>query len=334
MVRALYDCPDLPLGPEGMRCRLIVATHPAGEKKSRIGVTRAGVVYELFVTQLPQNAFTTSDVVALYLHRGAFENTLADEDQEQAPDRWVSHTATGQEAWQIISQWLWNLRLELGHQLHPDPVRTTLFAPALPPPAPKEAHTQAPVQGYGPAEVALPWKAGRFSGQDFTLQPDGALHCPAGQELRAHERRREADGSLRVVYAASIRSCRPCPLRGQCQWNGSATAKPRQVSVVLHPLVIGPEPVFWRDWSRRFYRQACIQLVRQQCIKVEVDPPTFACEAIEPVAILSRAERAHYRLSWAQRLARNARPPTAGQVRITLCGVPADFAPSLGLATV
>jgi hypothetical protein len=35
-----------------------------------------------------------------------------------------------------------------------------------------------------------------------------------------------ADGSLRVVYAASIRSCRPCPLREQCQWQGSETRKP------------------------------------------------------------------------------------------------------------
>jgi len=229
MVRALYDCPDLPLGPEGMRYRLVVATHPAGASKSRIGVTRSGVVYELFLTPLPQSAFTASDVVALYLHRGAFENALADEDQEQDPDRWVSHTATGQEAWQIISQWLWNLRLELGHQLQPDPVRTTEFAPAI---APTRTQ-QAPTQGYGPTTVALPWKAGRFSGQDFALQPDGTLRCPAGQVLVANERRREADGSLRVVYAASIRSCRPCPLREQCQWNGSATRKPRQVSVRL-----------------------------------------------------------------------------------------------------
>ena len=42
MVRALYDCPDLPLGPEDMRCRLVVATHQAEVAKSRIGVTRAG----------------------------------------------------------------------------------------------------------------------------------------------------------------------------------------------------------------------------------------------------------------------------------------------------
>jgi hypothetical protein len=146
MVRALYDCPDVPVGPDGVQCRVVVATHPAGEKKSRIGVTRAGVVYELFFSRLPQQAFTASDVVALYLHRGAFENALADEDQEQDPDRWVSHTATGQEAWQIISQWLWNLRLELGHQLHPDPVRITEFAPALSL-AQQENHAQVPVQG-------------------------------------------------------------------------------------------------------------------------------------------------------------------------------------------
>jgi hypothetical protein len=61
---------------------------------------------------LPQASFTASDVVALYLHRRAFETVLGDEDQEQDPDRWCSHTPWGQELWQILSQWVWNLRLE------------------------------------------------------------------------------------------------------------------------------------------------------------------------------------------------------------------------------
>jgi hypothetical protein len=330
VVRALYDCPDLPLGPEGMRCRLVVATHPAGTAKSRIGVTRAGVVYELFLTKLPQSAFTASDVVALYLHRGAFENALADEDQEQDPDRWVSHTAAGQEVWQIISQWIWNLRLELGHQLHPDPVRTSEFAPALPP-ASNKSLSPPSTQGYGPAEVALPWKAGRFSGQDFPLQPDGTLRCPAGQALVAQERRREADGSLRVVYAASIRSCRPCALREQCQWNGSATKKPRQVSVLLHPVVVGSQPILWKDWSRRQHRRACMHLLRHQRVEVRIEQGLSSAPTLLP-APLSRAQRAHYRLTFQERLVRNARVSTAGQVTIRLCGVPADFATSLGLA--
>src|SRR5256714_149721 len=107
LVRTLYDCPDLAYGTTGQRCRVVVATHPAGKVKSRVGVERDGMVYELFITALPQAGFTASDVVALYLHRGAFENALSDEDQEQEPDRWCSHAAHGQQWWQIISQWVW-----------------------------------------------------------------------------------------------------------------------------------------------------------------------------------------------------------------------------------
>jgi hypothetical protein len=264
-------------------------------------------------------------VVEVYLHRGAFEPALSDEDQEIDPDRWCSHSAWGQEVWQCIAQWVWNLRLELGHHLQPEPLRTTEFAPALPPSPP---HT-APASGYAPPEVGSAWKAGRFAGQDFALQPDGTLRCPAGQALLSHEQRREADGSLRVVYGASIRRCRPCPLREQCQWNGNATAKPRQVSVLLHPLSVGGAPILWRDWSRRVHRRACLQLVRDQQIEVSISPPVAAAPTVPPV-ILSRAQRAHARLSWETRLARNAHRDTSGQVTIKLFGIPNDFARHLG----
>jgi hypothetical protein len=315
------------VGPEGIPCRVIVATHPAGNTKSPVGVTRSGVVYELFFTTLPQRAFTASDVVELYLHRGAFEPALSDEDSEQDPDRWCSHSAWGQECWQVVSQWVWNLRLELGHQLHPDPVRTTEFAPALSPPSP---HT-APPSGYAPPHVGLPRKAGRFSGQDFALQPDGTLRCPADRKLIPHEQRREVDGSLRVVYGASIRSCRACPLREQCQWQGHATAKPRQVSVLLHPLAVGSAPLLWRDWSRRLHRRACLHLHSQR-LEVQIEPTLPTARAVTPVP-LSRAQRVHSRLSWAERLARNARGPAAGRLTRMLFGVPDAFASFLGLPT-
>ncbi len=326
-VRSLYDCPESPVGPDGILCRVIVATHPVGKKKSPIGVTRKGVVYELFFTNLPQRGFTACDVVEVYLHRGAFEPTLADEDAEQDPDRWVSHSAWGQECWQVISQWVWNLRLELGHQLHPDPPRTTEFAPPLPPSSPH----MAPASGYAPAQVGLPWKTGRFSGQDFALQPDGTLRCPAEQTLLPHEHRREADGSLRVVYGASIRRCRPCQLRERCQWNGSVTAKPRQVSVLLHPLQVGAASLLWRDWSRRHYRRATRGLVRHQCMEVSLAPPA-ALPSLEDM-LLSRAQRARYRLGWQERWAREHCEPIAGLITIRVFGIPAAFAASLGLAT-
>jgi hypothetical protein len=95
--------------------RLIVATHPApSTSKPPIGVLRDETVYELFLTTANPSAFTCADVLDLYLHRGSFETVLADEDQEQDTDRWCSHAPCGQECWQILNQWLWNLRLDFG----------------------------------------------------------------------------------------------------------------------------------------------------------------------------------------------------------------------------
>jgi len=326
MGRNLYDCPEVLVGAEGIPCRVVVATHPAGKKKSPVGVTRAGEVYELFFSNLPQQAFTAADVVELYLHRGAFEPTLSDEDQEIDPDRWCSHSAWGQECWQVVSQWVWNLRLELGHQLLTSPLRTTEFAPAVT--APNEQ--QSPTRGYGKPIVATAFKAGQFSGQDFPLQPNGTLRCPAKQTLSVHERRKEADGSLRLVYGASIHSCRPCPLREQCQWQGSATKKPRQVSVLLHPLIVGGESLLWQDWSRKVHRRACMQLLRQQRLEVQVEQQRLSATPDLAPAPLSRAQRAHYRLDWSERLTRNARVPTASQITIKLFGIPEGFATWLG----
>jgi hypothetical protein len=328
-VRTLYDCPSVAVGPEGAHCRIVIATHPASQNEPRVGVQREAMVYELFLTNLPQAAFTVSDVVALYLHRGAFENALADEDQEQDPDRWCSHSACGQEFWQILSQWLWNIRLELGHQLEPTPVRTTEFAPAISPPSP---HTE-PSAGYVPPQLGSGWKAGRFHGADFSFHSDGTLRCPANQRMLPNERRREADGSLRVVYAASIRSCRPCPLRQQCQWLGSATAKPRQVSVLLHPLPVGSAPLLWRDWSRRKPRRACWELLRTQRVEVQVRELARSPDQAPPPPVLSRAKLTHMRLSWEERLARNEKTQASGRVSLTLFGIPEAFATRLGLTT-
>jgi hypothetical protein len=130
-----------------------------------------------------------------------------------------------------------------------------------------------------------------------------------------------ADGSLRVVYVASNRSCRPCPLR-----------EPRQVSVLLHPLVVGNEPLLWYDWSRRHHRRVCMQLLHHQRLDIQQEQGSSASSDLAP-APLSRAQRAHYRLNWSLRLSRNARVPTAGRITLKLFGIPEAVTASLGLAT-
>ena len=349
--RSLYDCPAVPLTPAGPEVRLVVATHSATSSSPAVGVERDGVVYELFVSTLPSSAFTASDVLDLYLHRGSFETILADEDHEQHSDRWYSHTSCGQEFAQILAQWVWNLRLELGQQLSAAEVRSTEFAPALEaeaasqePPEPAEAST--PSLSYGPPHWARPSFTHGFPGSAFTPQLDGTLRCPANHPLYPQERRPERDGSLRILYAARIGHCRSCPLRAQCQ-ERSTTHKPRRVSAVLWPLDVSrtdaspPEakapqelplaPVLWNDWPRCSIRRAWLNLVRSQTVRMESSLASDPSPAPGPLAPpVTRAKRAHWRLAWQERLARNARPADAPRLVLTLHGLPATFAHAFG----
>jgi hypothetical protein len=349
MTRALYDCASVPLTPTGPEVRLVIATHPGTGSSPTVGIERDGMVYELFASTLPSPTFTASDVLDLYLHRGSFETVLADEDEEQEMDRWYSHTPCGQEFAQILGQWIWNLRLELGQQLAPAELRTTEFAPACEAhpastdePAPAEAPTPAVI--YGPPKFARPSFTHGFPGSAFTPQPDGTLRCPANHPLYLQERRPERDGSLRILYAARIGHCRSCPLRAQCQ-ESSTTLKPRRVSAVLWPLSssrsdsspppettrapLAPAPVLWRDWPRCGIRRTWLKVVRSQTTCLDNPSPSSSAPA-PTEKVLTRAERAHWRLSWALRLARNARPVDAPRLVVTLHGLPAAFASSFG----
>lgn len=73
-----------------------------------------------------------------------------------------------------------------------------------------------------------------------------------------------------------------------------------------------------------------MKLLRHQ--RVDVELVETASPAQSPsLRLISRAERAHYRLSRPERLARNARPKTASEVSIKLFGIPDAFATFLGL---
>jgi hypothetical protein len=266
----------------------------------------------------------------------------------QDSDRWYSHTHCGQEFGQILAQWVWNLRLELGQTLSSSELRTTEFTPASEAsPAsvfePARSEKQTPPVHYGPPQWARPSFTKGFPGSAFTPQSDGTLRCPADHPLYPQERRPERDGSLRVLYAARIGHCRNCPLRAQCQ-ESSATIKPRRVSAVLWPLssssdvsppleTVPPSPplasVLWKDWPRCRIRRAWMKLVRSERVDLEnAATPTHSLVPTED--ILTRAQRAHWRLSWKQRLARNARPSNAPRLSITLHGLPATFARAFG----
>ena len=183
---------------------------------------------------------------------------------------------------------------------------------------------------------------GGFPGSAFTPQPDGSLLCPANHPLYPQERRPERDGSLRVLYAARIGDCRDCLLRAQCQEN-LLTIKPRRVSAVFWPIsshqvrrnapILAPpeppalSPVLWGDWPRCHIRRNWLRVVRSETVGVTMGTtPTLDRTAETDGPMITREQRAHWRLSWAQRLARNTRPVTAPSLTITIHGLPASFA--------
>jgi hypothetical protein len=379
--RALFDCLDIPLTPTGPVVRMILATHPASASPPPVGVMRDGTVYEQFFTTVPPASFTPADILDLYLHRGSFETVLADEDQEQDPDRWCSHTPSGQECWQILSQWVWNLRLELGQHCSPTTMRLTEFtllqvveAPqtiasqVVAPPQTIASQVVAPPQvvapvSYGPPQWARRSYTKGFAGAAFSAQPDGTLLCPAGHPLYPQERRPERDGSLRLLYAARLCHCRPCLLREQCQESGMATVKPRRVSAVFWPmgssslgeqgvpspppLSVGeaqslsgetasspePRPVLWGDWERCQIRRRWLKVVRTETVLLTMGPAHMEEQTdARAEQMLTRAQRAHWRLRWDERLERNARSSTAPPLEVTIHGLPAAFARSFGFA--
>lgn len=217
----LDPTPDLAL-----TCRVIVARQPAAPRVEAVttGKLRGPFVYELFLTTAPAQCLHAAEVVALYYQRGSFERVLSDEDGEQDPDRWCSGTPQGQEFWQILSQWVWNTRLELGIIAQEAQLRTTRW-PAASSNTPTTAVgvtegarpldqpvVEPLVEQYGPLEVARDWarRSGRFTGPAFEVLENGTRRCPAAKILRPQERRIAADGTLRIVYRARKEDCRRC----------------------------------------------------------------------------------------------------------------------------
>jgi hypothetical protein len=200
---------------------------------------------------------------------------------------------------------------------------------------------------YGALEWARTSRVGIFAGADFQPQSDGTLRCPTNHPLYPQERRVEHDGTLRVVYAARLGDCRACSLREQCLAHGNDTKRARRVSAVLRPIEGPPlppvpvpsllpatKPILWGDWSRCQTRRRLMSLLRTQTVTITLTPATAPALDAAHCGPFTKEERKHYRLTWEQRLTRNAKSASEPQVSLHLFGIPAAFAQAIGLPSV
>ena len=96
-----------------------------------------------------------------------------------------------------------------------------------------------------------------------------------------------------------------------------------------------PFPVLWGDWQRCSIRRRWFQLLGSQTVILPSD--TLQGEKKQdskPPERQTRAQRAHWRLSWNERLARNVHPSTAPLLKVTIHGLLATFAKAKGLGLV
>ena len=151
--------------------------------------------------------------------------------------------------------------------------------------------------------------------------------CPAGALLWLQEQRQETPCAQRLVFCAPLEACQPCHLREQCLGRGAQGNRARRVSAVRRLLPLSRSPcqregtllaIRWVDMPGRTIRRHWIRHWRTQV--VEVVPLSEKLEKPSPPARPPRAVRRHQRLSWKERLDRNARwgPP---RVRLHLYGV-------------
>jgi hypothetical protein len=101
------------------------------------------------------------------------------------------------------------------------------------------------------------------------------------------------------------------------------------------PAESAPFPVLWGDWPRCSIRRRWFQLLRSQTVILPSERihPEKKQDSIVPER-QTRAQRAHWRLSWDERLARNTCPSTDTFLKVTIHGLPATFAPLFGLDVV
>lgn len=210
-----------------------------------------------------------------------------------------------------------------------------------------------------------------FSASNFIKLDKNTLLCPAGKELRLMSNHRELAGRKKVRYAAQASDCSRCEWVSLCRPNAVSTrkgrrvtlrvvdgepqipkpnqvtggnsqdtslpepAKPRASPSPVPPQPVGTEPVLYNDLPasmlRRFLTTLLLSLRFDLVIGLlpELAPDT-------PTERLTRAQRAHRRLNYGQRLARNALPQTAVPGSIHIHGLPnkiSEYLDSLGQNT-
>jgi hypothetical protein len=243
--------------------------------------------------------------------------------------------------------WLPNLEASPAPQLTQTSVEQPLVVSEVNSPCPPADSSEHDVM-----QIAGSWarSRGKFSGDDFTLLNERTLQCPAGNLMYRREVRQNRLGDLLILFGINPRTCQQCPLKEQCLAEGSKGTGGRRITVIRKKLpaaadqpqpIVPPQPmavmppqpipvpppllppslpVLWLDFpTTRLRRDLNHQLRQQQLIIEPIMGIDLNTEVDTP--FITRDQRAHRRLTWADRWQRNAIANSAIHWRVKLFGI-------------
>lgn len=253
---------------EPVRARVIVARFEASETPHGAGRVEDGWHYELFLTNLADDAMPAPEVVTTYYQRTGLENRFAQEDRELGLDRISSYHLPGQNLACAVALFVWNLRVTRGFALAgklPEPpaqaprviqpvadkvalpVLTAQAAAAPTPqslalpaePSPRQA-TEHLLEQVGPTMLAShpgwPWAPERKS-----------LVCPQGHAAKlATVTLGVPKGQGRLRFDVAAVHCRTCPKRSECLDSPDPGA--RKSKLITIPA--SAAEAFKREWDK------------------------------------------------------------------------------------
>jgi hypothetical protein len=335
---------------EPVQVRVVVSAFPKDGNAQR-GKVLDGWQVELFAADLPADAWPAPEVIASYYGRSGQENRFAQEDREVGLDRIFSYHLPGQELATLVGLFALNLRIARGFELEPPPavepvprLRRAQVDERISPEWPRDPSVLALLHG-------LDWTHLLAGKPGWTWDSEaGELRCPEGRTLTLTSVRPgpHAEGKTGIIFRRPTGGCEDCATRGDCLCSQRpAAAKHLELSVPtevadalrkrlarvrgktapaapkeLRPIDVVPglravlPPLFLPAEARHRFRET----FRGATLTVEVEfPPP---EPPRPRLVAAdEADRQHRRLTWQERLARNALPDQA-RVRMDVSGSP------------
>lgn len=149
-------------------------------------------------------------------------------------------------------------------------------------------------------------------------------------------------GDLLILFGINPRTCQQCPLKSQCLADGSKGSGGRRITVIRKKLPgVSPEvypvaqphrvlelpvtpqpplPVLWLDFPTTRLRRDLTHQLRQHQIVIQ---PACVTLSLPPSKspLMTRDQRAHRRLTWAQRWQRNACTDAVPHWQVKLFGI-------------